>query len=146
VHETYKRGAGAGFLASALCANSCSTSLARFWGLPGETLSMAIIGQPLGPPAQLDLTVFTVETPDPVYGAPNTPPLNARIDFGAAQLIPGNTPAAWTRFGPVEPGRTFLSRAAQAQLVHGWLIRLGIDNGYRNVEQEVTRWMGIPTS
>ena len=120
--------------------------IGTLWGLPGETLSIAILGQPLGPPAQLDLTVFTVETPDPVYGDSITPPLNARIDFGTARLIPGNTPAAWTRFGPIEPGRTFLSRAEQAHVVHDWLIRLGIDNGYQNVEQEATRWTGIPTS
>ncbi len=116
------------------------------WGPPGETLSSGIFGQPLGPPALLDLTISTLAAPDPVYGDSSPTALNQTIDFGAAQLIPGNTPGPWTRLGPVQPDRSQLSSpAAQSPLIHDWLIQLGIDNGYQNIEQEVSRWTGITT-
>lgn len=116
------------------------------WGPPGETLSTGIFGQPLGPPALLDLIISTLAGPDPVYGESSPTPLNQTIDFGAAQLIPGNTPAPWTPLGPAQPDRTQLSSpAAQAPLIHDWLIQLGIENGYQNIEQEVSRWTGITT-
>ncbi len=111
------------------------------WGPVGETLSTAILGQPLGPPALLDLTIFTT----PVNQDSQIPPLNERIDFGRAQLIPGNTPGTWTNLGPIQPDRTLASSpAAQAPVVHDWLVQLGIANGYHNIEQEVARWTGIP--
>jgi hypothetical protein len=113
------------------------------WGLPGETLSTTILGQPLGPPALLDMTIFTVPVRSR-YGDPEPPPLNECIDFGAAQLIPGNTPNPATRLGPVQPDQTQLSSpAAQGPLIHDWLVQLGIDNGYQNIEQEVSRWTGL---
>lgn len=112
------------------------------WGSAGETLSTVILGQPLGPPALLDLTVFT--TPD--LHDTQIPPLNERIDFGRARLIPGNTPGAWTNLGPIQPDREILSSpAAQAPTIHDWLIQFGIANGYQDIEQEVARWTGITT-
>jgi hypothetical protein len=111
------------------------------WGPAGTALSTGILGQPLGPPSQLDLTIFTV----PILDKSAPPALNTQIDFGAAQLIPGNTPSPWAYLGPIQPDHNLLSRVAQAKLVHEWLIRLAIDNGYQKVEQEVTRWTGITT-
>jgi len=110
------------------------------WGSVGETLSTAIFGQPLGPPALLDVTVFTTA----IDQDSKIPLLNECIDFGRAQLIPGNSPGAWTNLGPIQPDRTLASSpAAQAPIVHNWLIQLGIANGYQNIEQEVFRWTGI---
>ena len=112
------------------------------WGPAGEALSTGILGQPLGPPALLDLTIFTT----PINQDTEIPPLDERIDFGRAQLIPGNTPGTWANLGPIQPDRTLLSSpAAQAPIIHDWLIQLGIANGYQNIEQEVARWTGIPT-
>ena len=105
------------------------------WGPAGETLSTGILGQPLGPPALLDLTTFAT----PILHDAQIPPLNERIDFGTAQLIPGNTPGTWTNLGPIQPDRTLLSSpAAQAPTIHDWLIQLGIDNGYQGIEQEIS--------
>lgn len=110
------------------------------WGPPGESLSVGIFGQPLGPPALLDLTIFTT----PINDDSEIPPLNERIDFGAARLIPANTPGSWTNLGPIKPDRSmFSSPAAQAPLIHDWLIQFGIENGYQGIEQEVERWTGI---
>jgi hypothetical protein len=109
------------------------------WGQPGETISTNILGQPLGPPALLDLTIYTT----PIYRDTDIPPLNTRIDFGTAQLIPGNIPGTWTNLGPLEPDRATLgSPAGQAPIIHDWLNQLGIENGYQDIEQEVARWTG----
>ena len=114
------------------------------WGPPGETLSTGILGQPLGPPALLDLTIFT--TPDQLADDSEIPPLSERIDFGTARLIAGNTPGTWTNLGPIQPDRTLLSSpAAQAPTIHDWLIEFGIDNGYQDIGQEVSRWTGVRT-
>jgi hypothetical protein len=111
------------------------------WGPVGEALSTGILGQPLGPPALLDLTIFTT----PTALDRKSPLLNERIDFGQAQLIPGNTPDSLTNLGPIRPDRALLSSpAAQAPIIHDWLIQFGIANGYQNIEQEVARWTGIP--
>jgi hypothetical protein len=113
------------------------------WGPVGETISTGILGQPLGPPALLDLTVATALAVND-YGDLANPPLDEVIDFGAARLIPGNIPGSWTNLGPIQPDRTMLgSPAAQAPAIHDWLIELGIDNGYRNIDQEVARWTGL---
>jgi hypothetical protein len=112
------------------------------WGPPAETLSTGILGQPLGPPALLDLTIFTT----PIRNSSVMPPLNEVIDFGRAHLIADNTPGSWTNLGPIQPDRTLLSSpAAQAPIIYDWLIQFGIDNGYQDIEQEVGRWTGIPT-
>jgi hypothetical protein len=112
------------------------------WEEPGETLSTSILHQPLGPPALLDVTIFGT----PVRRDAEIPPLNQRIDFGAARLIPGNMPGPSANLGPIQPDRALLSSpAAQASIVHDWLIQFGIDNGYQNIEQEVARWTGIST-
>lgn len=115
------------------------------WGPVGETISTGILGQPLGPPALLDLTVSTTEAVSD-HGDSINPPLDRVIDFGAAHLIAGNTPGTWTNLGPVQPDRaTLASPAAQGVTIHDWLIQLGIENGYQNIEQEVSRWTGIPS-
>ena len=113
--------------------------IGALWGPPGNAMSTGILGQPLGQPAQLDLTCFTL----PILKDRQPPRLDACIDFGLANLIDGNTPGAWTRLGPIQPDHAFFSRAEQAKVVHEWLIQLGIDNGYQNIEQEVTRYTGI---
>lgn len=109
--------------------------LGTLWGPLGETLSGKILGQMVGPPAHLDLTVFATQ----FSSNPVTPQLDSCIDFGDARLISGNVPGTWTRLGPIQPDRTFLSQARQEQVVREWLIHLGVDNGYENVEQEVNR-------
>ena len=112
------------------------------WGQAAETLSTGILGQPLGPPALLDLTIFTT----PIRNDSQIPALDKRIDFGRARLIPGNKPDAWVNLGPIRPDRTILSSpAAQAPTIHDWLVQLGIANGYENIEQEVARWTAITT-
>jgi hypothetical protein len=112
------------------------------WGQAAESLFTGILGQPLGPPALLDLTIFTT----PIRNDSRIPTLDEHIDFGRARLIPGNTPGAWVNLGPIRPDRTiFSSPAAQAPIIHGWLVELGIANGYENIEQEVARWTAITT-
>jgi len=112
------------------------------WGAPGEALSTGIFSQPLGPPAELDMVLFTVplSSGHTIYGRPA---LNAPIDFGTATLVPGNTPKTYILLGPVQPDRSFASPAEQIELVDSWLIQLGIENGYQNMEQEVARWTGL---
>jgi hypothetical protein len=58
-------------------------------------MSTGVLGQPLGPPSQLDLAVFTTRILED--WAPF--PLDTCIDFGAVQLIPDNKPAASTYLG-----------------------------------------------
>jgi Putative DNA-binding domain len=79
--------------------------LGTLWGPPAETLATGILGQPLRPPAQLDLVIFAV----PILNDSQIPPLNECIDFGPARLIPGNTPGMWTRLGPIQLDREFLT-------------------------------------
>lgn len=74
-----------------------------------------------------------------------SPPLDKRIDFGAARLIPGNTPRSWVNLGPVQPDWELLSSPAiQASVIRDWLIQFGIANGYQDIEQEVARWADQP--
>ncbi|MHB1595847.1 MAG: AlbA family DNA-binding domain-containing protein [Streptosporangiaceae bacterium] len=113
------------------------------WGSAVQALVAGITGQPLGPPALLDMAVFTVAEPDAVYGEADAPPLNHRIDFGRAVLIPGNTPGPSAYFGPVEPDQNFLLTSVRAEHVHRWLIQLGLNNGYDGIGAEVARWTGI---
>jgi len=117
--------------------------MGTLWGQTGEAISTGIFGQPLGPPALLDLTIASATAVNN-HGSRVHPSLHEVIDFGTAQLITGNTPGSWTSLGPIQPDRTMLgSPAALAPTVHNWLIQLGIDNGYRNIEREVARWTGI---
>jgi hypothetical protein len=57
--------------------------LAALWGPLGATATAGILGQPLGPPAQLAMAVSTVEA-----AKPSSIPISACVDFGTAQLIP----------------------------------------------------------
>ena len=96
--------------------------------------STTILGQPLGPPAQLDLAVFTVAD-----SIPSQIPLSQCVDFGTARLIPDNTSLPWTDLGPIQPDHHLLDRAGQEEVVHDWIIRLGIYNGYQDIEREIAR-------
>jgi hypothetical protein len=104
------------------------------WGPVGAVASTTILGQPLGPPAQLAMMVSTVERRE--TGAV---PLSKYISFGKAQLIPGNTPKSWTTLPIVQASHELLSYAAQEQLTNDWLAYLAIDNGYQNIDQEIAR-------
>jgi hypothetical protein len=100
--------------------------LGSVWGPVGEVLSNRILGQPLGPPAKFDLTVFSA----PVLRGRTSPPLNDRIDFGTARLIPGNKPGYLTTLGPTQLDKSSLSSAAaQGPIIHDWLVQLGMENG-----------------
>jgi hypothetical protein len=106
------------------------------WGQVGEAISTGILGQRLGPPALLDLTIYTTDRRPTSFGDTEISPLNELIDFGVAQLIPGNQPGMWTSLDPVQPDRTMLSGpGAQAPLIHDWLLNLGTENGYHNFEK-----------
>lgn len=104
--------------------------LGTLWGPAGDTLATSVLGHGLGPPAQIDLTVFATRFSD----NPETPKLDRSIDFGTARRISNSHPATWTQLGPLQPDRTLLGAAEQQRVVRKWLIQLGIDNGYKNVE------------
>jgi hypothetical protein len=108
--------------------------LSALWRPLGAQASTGILGQPLGAPAQFAMAVSTVEA-----GKPSSIPINACVDFGVAQLIPGNTPRPYTEFGPIQPDRSLLNVANQEQMVRLWLTQLCVDSGYQNVEQELAR-------
>jgi hypothetical protein len=116
-------------------------TLATLWGPLGAHASTAILGQPLGPPAQLDFAVFTAaqETPSQV-------PINQCIDFGTATLIPGNTPYPWTQLDPIEPDQKLLDHTEQEQLAREWVTWLSLYNGYQGIERELARHDQPPTS
>jgi hypothetical protein len=68
-------------------------TLSTLWGSLGAQASISILGQPLGPPAEIAMAVSTIRLgPTPVI------PLNTYVNFGLAQLIPGNTPGEWYQF------------------------------------------------
>lgn len=100
------------------------------WGSAGEALSQAILGQPLGPPAELAVSLGCLGEP------------GHRIDefirFGSATLVPGNTPGDRQEFDEITPDRGFLSATSQRAAIREWLIQLGINHGYRDVEGEVS--------
>jgi len=108
--------------------------LATLWGPLGAQASVTILGQPLGPPAQLDLAVFTA-----AESIPSQIPISHCVDFGTARLIPGNTPLPWTNLGPIQPGHHLFDQTGQKEVVHDWITRLGIYNGYQGIEQEIAR-------
>lgn len=112
---------------------------ATLWGPLGAQVSNTVLGQPLGPPAQLDLAVFTV-----AQSMPSHIPLSDCVNFGTARLIPGNTPLPWTDLGPIQPDQHLFSRTEQEQVIHGWLVRLGVHNGYQDIEQEIARTQRLP--
>jgi hypothetical protein len=108
--------------------------LATLWGPLGDESSAAILGQPVGPPAQLDIAVFTAaeQTPSQI-------PISQCVDFGRAALIPGNTPFAWTQLEPIEPDRKLLDRTEQERVSREWITWLGLYNGYQGIERELAR-------
>ena len=109
-------------------------TLATLWGPLGAQASTSIFGQPLGPPADLDLAVFTV-----AKDTPSQIPIDQCVDFGVARLIPGNSPYAWTDLDPIQPDYHLLQRPAQEQTAHDWTISFGLRNGYQNTGQELAR-------
>jgi len=109
-------------------------ALGTLWGPLGAKASTTILGQPLGPPAQLDIAAFTAaET------IPSQIPINHCVNFGSATLIPGNTPYPWTQLDPIEPDHQLLDHAEQEHIAHDWIIWLGLYNGYQGIEQELAR-------
>ncbi|HEX8009155.1 MAG TPA: hypothetical protein VF482_22325 [Trebonia sp.] len=108
--------------------------LAALWGPLGARASEQVLGQPLGPPAQLAMAVSTVQA-----GKPSNIPISECADFGTAELIPGNTPRPYTEFGPIQADSSLLNTASQEQIVRNWLTQLCVDSGYQDVEQELAR-------
>ncbi len=115
--------------------------LATLWGPLGTESSATILGQPVGPPAQLDMAVFTAaeQTPSQI-------PINQCVDFGNAALIPGNTPVAWTQLEPIEPDRKLMDHTEQEHATREWITWLGLDNGYQGIERELARRAAIPAA
>jgi hypothetical protein len=109
-------------------------ALASLWGPLGAQASMTILGQPLGPPALLDIAVFTA-----AKDAPSQIPINRCVDFGAATLIPGNTPHPWTQLDPIEPDHELLHHDQQERTAGEWITWLGLSNGYQGIERELAR-------
>jgi hypothetical protein len=108
--------------------------LAALWGPLGAQASTGILGQPLGPPAQLDIAVFTA-----AQDIPSQVPIDQCVDFGIATLIPGNAPLPWIQLDPIEPDHEFLNRAEQEKTAYEWIILLGLQNGYQGIERELAR-------
>ena len=109
-------------------------ALATLWGPLGAQVSMTILGQPLGPPAQLDIAVFTA-----AKDTPSQIPINRCVDFGTATLIPGNTPHPWTQLDPIEPDHELLHHDQQERGAREWITWLGLYNGYQGIERELAR-------
>jgi len=108
--------------------------LATLWGPLGQQTSTSILGQPLGPPAQLDLAVFTI-----AKHVPSQIPVNDCVEFDPASLVPGSTPLPWTSLDPIQPDHQFLNRDRQEQTARDWLIWFGLHNGYQDIEQALAR-------
>lgn len=111
--------------------------LGTLWGPVGARASLGIFGQPLGPPAEFDIAVFTVER----EATPSRVPLNQCAHFGAARLIPGNTPLPWTQIPPIKPDHQLLDQPDQDQAVREWTEWLAIHNGYENIEEELAKYL-----
>jgi Putative DNA-binding domain len=109
-------------------------TIATLWGPVSTVASTTILTQPLGPPAQLAMTISTVNRKD----SP-TELLSKHISFGKAQLIPRNTPTSCTAFPIAQANHELFNYAAQEQLADDWLAYLAIDNGYQNIDQEIAR-------
>jgi predicted nucleotide-binding protein len=104
------------------------------WGAPSAALSASTLDQKSR--YIFDLTVFTLSVPR--YGLLFEQPLDSNIDFGEAQVIPGNNPGRWTHLGPIETSQEFTNPDEQAELVRNWIVQLCIDNGFQNFQGEVT--------
>lgn len=107
-------------------------NLATLWGPLGAQASATILGQPLGPPAQLDIAVFTASK-----DIPSQIPISQCVNFGTATLIPGNSPYPWTQLDPIEPNHQLLDHAEQEKVAREWITWLGLYNGYQGIEQEL---------
>jgi len=108
--------------------------LYTLWGPLGHILSTRIFSQELGQPAQLDLAAFTIGR------GHDQPAINACIDFGTAQLIPGVTPRTRTLFDPIQPDMGLSNSDEMGKIVHDWLIHLCLYNGYEKFESELSVW------
>ena len=94
----------------------------------------------------LDMIIFTIPGVNPFEGydfdsAFDYPKLDECVDFGRARLVPGNTPGKVTHFDPKYDVQAE-SLDSPANIVHDWLVQLGIDNGFQDVQQEIERWTG----
>ncbi len=116
------------------------TIFGTLWGPLADELSTRIFSQPLSPPAQVDLAVFSVCAEDRGYlGARRRPAINTCINFAPARLIDGAASQACTLLDPIEPDLNLLNCDEQDKIVHDWLSQLCLDNGYEDFEQELTR-------
>jgi hypothetical protein len=109
-------------------------ALATLWGPLGAQASDTILGLPLGPPAQIDVAVFTA-----AKDMPSRIPISQCVDFGSATLIPGNTPCPWTPLDPIDADHQLLNRPEQEKVTREWITWLGLYNGYQGIEQELGR-------
>jgi predicted nucleotide-binding protein len=108
--------------------------IGTLWGTPSATLSASVLDQKQH--YIFDLTIYTISVPR--HGFLIKQPLDSNIDFGKAQVIPGNNPGQWTHLGPIETSQEFTNPDEQAQLVRNWIVQLCIDNGFQNFQGEVT--------
>lgn len=116
-------------------------TLATLWGPLGTQSSTGVFGQPLGPPAQLDMAVFTA-----AQDIPSQIPIDQCVDFGTATLIPGNTPLPWTQLDPIEPDLQSLNRTEQEKIAYEWITLIGLHNGYQGIERELARHNQQPSA
>jgi hypothetical protein len=99
------------------------------WGAAGETLSQQILGQPLGPPAALAVSLGCLGEPGHR--------IDEVINLGSAVLASGNEPGDGQEFGELAVDRSLLAATAQQDAMSDWLIDLGLNHGYNGVESEV---------
>jgi Putative DNA-binding domain len=109
-------------------------TLATLWGPLGAQSSTSVLGQPLGPPAQLDMAVFTA-----AQDVPSQIPIDQCVNFGVATLIPGNTSLPWTQLEPIEPDHQLLTSTEQEKTAYEWITLFGLSNGYQGIDRELAR-------
>lgn len=116
-------------------------ALATLWGPLGAQASAGILSQPLGPPAQLDIAVFTA-----AKDIPSQIPISKCVNFGTATLIPGNNPCPWTQLDPIQPDHQLFDHAEQEKAAREWITWLGLYNGYQGIGQELARHTQSPST
>lgn len=113
------------------------TIFGTLWGPLGDELSTRIFSQPLAPPAQLDVAVFTIGAQSHLFPSRNG--INTCIEFAPARLIDGAAPRACTLLDPIEPDLPLLDCDKAEKIVYNWLTQLCLDNGYEHFEEELAR-------
>jgi hypothetical protein len=102
-------------------------AIGSLWG--ESSITWLLIDRPKEARAVLDMIAFTV------YFSR----LDQCIDFGHAELVPGNTPGKATHFDAIHDDQ-IENPDLRSNAVRGWLMQLGIDNGFHNVAHEIDRW------